>query len=104
MNYTLDLWLKPGKRTLNVNIISTDPPVKKLSEIKDYLMVYLWNTMSSKVEGDPAGFSRLTTVAISEHHQLIRLTLPQDITSLLMKAPDGEFFTLNETKVSQLRN
>lgn len=99
MNYTLDLWLKPGKRTLNVNIISTNPPVKKLSEIKDYLMVYIWNTMSSKVEGDPAGFARLTVVTISEHHQLIRLTLPQDIASLLMKDPNGEFSTLNETKV-----
>ena len=99
MNYTLDLWLKPGKRTLNVNIIGTDPPVKKLSEIKDYLMIYLWNILSTKVHGNPAEFSRLTVVIISEHHQTIRLTLPIDIANLLMKVPDGDFSTLNETRV-----
>ena len=37
--YSLDLWQKPGKRMLNVNINSTDPltdpPVKELKEIKE---------------------------------------------------------------------
>ena len=97
--YSLDLWQKPGKRMLNVNIISTDPPVKELKEIKDSLMIYIWNLISPKVEGNPADFSRLTVVVISEYHQIIRLSLPSDIAKLLVKDPDGDFSTLNETKV-----
>ena len=54
--YSLDLWQKPGKRMMNVNIISTDPPVKELKEIKDSLMIYIWNLLSSKVEGNLTGF------------------------------------------------
>ena len=35
MNLSLDLWSKPGKRFLNVAIISTEPKVKELKEVKD---------------------------------------------------------------------
>jgi hypothetical protein len=99
MNLSLDLWSKPGKRFMNVSIISTEPQVKKLTEVKDMLMIYLWEILSSKVKGNPEDFSKLTEVTISEFHQHLQLTLPHEIVRILMETPNGEYPTLNDTKV-----
>ena len=97
MNLSLDLWSKPGKRFLNVAIISTEPQVKELKEVKDMLMIYLWDILSSKVRGNPEDFSRLTEVIFSEHHQHLQLTLPSEIVRILMETPDGEYSLLDDT-------
>ena len=96
---SLDLWSKPGKRFLNVAIVSTEPQVKELKEVKDMLMIYLWDLLSSKVQGNPGDFSKLTEVIFSEYHQHLQLTLPQEIVRILMENPDGEYSLLNDTKV-----
>ena len=46
----------------------------KITEIKDFLMIYLWNLISDQVAGNAIEFSKRTEVIISEQKRDFELT------------------------------
>ena len=61
MQHSLDDWAKSGKRPMtSITITDTSPPITKVTEIKDFAMIYLWNLISDHVAGNAIEFSKRT--------------------------------------------
>ena len=75
MQHSLDDWAKSGKRPMtSITITDTSPPITKVTEIKDFAMIYLWNLISDQVAGNAIEFSKRTEVIISEQKRDFELT------------------------------
>ena len=56
----------------------------KITEIKDFLMIYLWNLISDQVAGNTIEFSKRTEVIISEQKRDFELTLSAAVIAIFM--------------------
>ena len=85
MQHSLDDWAKPGKRPMTITITDTSPPITKVTEIKDFAMIYLWSLISDHVAGNAIEFSKRTDVIISEQKKELELTLPTAIIAIFIE-------------------
>ena len=93
IQHSLDDWAKPGKRPMTITITNTVPPITKVTEIKDFTMIYLWSLTSDLVAGSAVELSKRTDVIISEQKKDIELTLPTAIIDIFMERQEGSFTT-----------
>jgi hypothetical protein len=89
MIHSLNEWFKPGKRPMTFSIIDSSPPLNNIFEVKDFLMIFLWDRIKDQVTGDIIEFCKVTDVIASEQKRDFEITLPVAIIDIYLKDPDG---------------